>query len=509
MLRRWMVCGYRAIPLVFALLLAVLPGPARAYGVAGTQILDGTGRPIHLRGVSWFGFETESHAVHGLHARAYGALLDQMQAIGVNAVRLPFCPPVLRGAKPSGIDYTRNPDLAGLDALGVLDRIVQAADARGMYVVLDHHRPDCKRISPLWYTLSYSEAEWIADLVFVARRYAALPHFLGIDLKNEPHGMATWGLGVPARDWNRAAERAAAAVLQAAPDLLIFVQGVGSNRVCTSETAHWWGGDLEAVDCFALEIRSDRLVLSPHTYGPNVYLQPYFLAEDFPANLPPIWEQHFGRFAPERALVLGEFGSAYGAFGDPREVAWFEAFVPWLIQRGVTHTFFWSWNPNSSDTGGLLQDDWQTLHQGKLALLQRLWDSPPLGTPAEAVGADGDGIPAPLDNCPAVPNPDQADAGGLATPDDPNGGQRDGVGNACQCGDVTGDGRATAADADLIARCARGLAPCGPTRRLAAVGRCDVNGDASCDAADSALLWRVLRGRAGEIPVRCAAPALR
>ncbi len=41
-----------------------------------------------------------------------------------------------------------------------------------------------------------------------------------------------------------------------------------------------------------------------------------------------------------------------------------------------------------------------------------------------AVDSDGDGIPDPLDNCPFVPNPDQADANG------------DGVGDACPMGDL-------------------------------------------------------------------------
>jgi tetratricopeptide (TPR) repeat protein len=63
-----------------------------------------------------------------------------------------------------------------------------------------------------------------------------LPRFIGIDLKNEPHGAATWAFGNAVTDWNRAAERAAAAVLAANSELLIFVEGVQENPVCSSRT---------------------------------------------------------------------------------------------------------------------------------------------------------------------------------------------------------------------------------------------------------------------------------
>jgi len=43
--------------------------------------------------------------------------------------------------------------------------------------------------------------------------------------------------------------------------------------------------------------------------------------------------------------------------------------------RTVPHIFFYRvLNPNSGDTGGLLLDDWQTVHQGKWQLLRRLME---------------------------------------------------------------------------------------------------------------------------------------
>jgi endoglucanase len=48
--------------------------------------------------------------------------------------------------------------------------------------------------------------------------------------------------------------------------------------------------------------------------------------------------------------------------------------VDWLKCKGVRNFFYWSWNPNSGDTGGILQDDWQTVSQDKYNNLKRLWD---------------------------------------------------------------------------------------------------------------------------------------
>ena len=43
---------------------------------------------------------------------------------------------------------------------------------------------------------------------------------------------------------------------------------------------------------------------------------------------------------------------------------------------------FWSWNPNSGDTGGILADDWTTVNQNKMAYL----------TPIEFTAAGGSSL---------------------------------------------------------------------------------------------------------------------
>jgi len=383
------------------LLLALLqtPGWTHAYSVDNGNVYDGNGQAVQLRGLNWFGFETADHIAHGLWARNWKDMIAQMKSLGFNAVRLPVCPATLEGVAVNNFNSTLNPDLSGKNSLQVLDAVIAEFDHQGFYILLDHHRLDCNDgISELWYSPAYTEQQWIGDLSFMANRYKSLPHFLGIDLKNEPHGAATWGTGNVATDWNSAAEKAAAAVLAAAPDVLVFVEGVQENPSCSGRIDHWWGGNLEPLACHPLTIPANRLVLSPHVYGPDVYAQPYFAASDFPANMPAIWNAHFGQFKDEGyTIAIGETGGKYGHGGDAKDKVFQNALVDYLVGKDIRHLFYWAWNPNSGDTGGILQDDWTHVWQDKVDLLSRLWGaatpSPtpsPTPTPAPApVCADG------------------------------------------------------------------------------------------------------------------------
>lgn len=347
---------------------------AQAYQVSNGKIYDANQQEIKLYGVNWFGFETRNYVPHGLWARNWQDMITQMQNLGFNAVRMPICPVSLQAnTQPNSIDYSQNADLQGLSSLQILDLMMAEFAQRGMYVLLDHHRPDCDAISTLWYTSSYSEAQWISDLTFMAERYAGNKALIGIDLKNEPHGEATWGTGDAVTDWKAAAERAASAVLAANSEVLIFVEGVETNPSCSGTLNHWWGGNLEPAACSKPEITASQLVFSPHVYGPDVYGQPYFSDASFPSNMTAIWDAHFGFLVDEGyAVIPGEFGGRYGHSGDSRDKTWQNAVVDYFISKDMHSFFYWSWNPNSGDTGGILQDDWSTVWDDKVALLQRL-----------------------------------------------------------------------------------------------------------------------------------------
>jgi endoglucanase len=406
----------RRLPVVFSLLL-LLSLPAWGYNTDNGGIYDDDGNRIHLYGVSWFGFETGDHVVHGLWTRNWKDMITQIKGLGFTAVRLPFCSATLNNTNVSSINYFLNPDLQGLRSLDIFDRVINELDAQGIYFVLDFHNYDCQSINELWYSPSYTEDEWVDDLAFVAGRYSGVAHFVGIDIKNEPHGQATWGTGSESTDWNTAAEKAAAEVLAANPGLLVFVQGIQDNPVCSGSTAHWWGGNLEPFECFPLDTPADKVVLSPHVYGPDVFAQPYFNAAGFPDNMPAIWEKHFGYLTTlGYSVVIGEFGGRYGHGGDPRDKTLQDALISYMYSKGMTDFFYWSWNPNSGDTGGVLQDDWKTVWQDKVDLLRRLMDGSD-GEPgdepqcSDGIDNDGDGLADYPDDpgCESVSDGDETD----------------------------------------------------------------------------------------------------
>ena len=92
--------------LVLAAALAAC-GVANAAYVSAGRIYTDAGARITLRGVNWFSFETETNVVHGLWARSMTGMLDQMQQLGFNAVRVPFCPKLLQGARPTSMTGRR------------------------------------------------------------------------------------------------------------------------------------------------------------------------------------------------------------------------------------------------------------------------------------------------------------------------------------------------------------------------------------------------------------------
>ncbi|MEM0470963.1 MAG: cellulase family glycosylhydrolase [Candidatus Anstonellales archaeon] len=362
------------------------------YFVNGTEVYvqypNGTIQHLKLYGVNWFGFETPDRVVHGLWSRNYRDMLDQIKSLGFNAIRLPFCRASIRqGGLPTTIDYSKNLDLVGLSPLQIMKKIVAEAEARGIYVLLDYHRIGCNYIEPLWYTQDYPESDFIQTWRIVAREFKNFSNVIGADLKNEPHSNgnapyttgSTWGYN-PTTDWNLAAERIGNAILQEAPHWLIFVEGTYATNPTTDSSYQyglnaWWGGNLMAVRDYPVNLPANKLVYSPHVYGPDVYQQPYFSDPNFPNNLPQIWYRHFGYVKDElgKPVIIGEFGGKYGEH-DPNDIIWQKAIVDWMILNDYCSFFYWSWNPNSGDTGGILADDWNSVKIAKYNNLKRLMD---------------------------------------------------------------------------------------------------------------------------------------
>jgi endoglucanase len=133
--------------------------------------------------------------------------------------------------------------------------------------------------------------------------------------------------------------------------------------------SYWWGGNLRGVRDRPLDIEPSKLLYSAHDYGPEVFPQTWFSAPDYPNNLIPLWDATWG-YIPKSGLAgvfIGEFGIGHSDAFQGRALQWIQTLMAYM--GGSSSWTYWSLNPNSGDTGGILKDDWVSVQQWKLDLL--------------------------------------------------------------------------------------------------------------------------------------------
>ena len=144
------------------------------FSTSGNQIVDSAGHSVQIAGVNWFGFESSNLAPHGLWTRGYQDMMNQMKDLGFNTIRLPFSNDTIHSTgTPNGIDFSKNPDLQGLTAMQIMDKIVAYAGEIGLKIILDHHRNDSGAgASPngLWYDAQHPEVAVDLRLADAGRR---------------------------------------------------------------------------------------------------------------------------------------------------------------------------------------------------------------------------------------------------------------------------------------------------------------------------------------------------
>ena len=329
-------------------------------------------RPVHLHGINWSGLETADRAPHGLwNGRPMADYMQQIKQAGFTAIRLPISPDVLDDRLPVA-DWAKDAGY-GPTGMTMLTQTIDAAARAGLWVVLSFNSYSSAikgGDTPAPYSPDgrYRVGDWLNDLQRMAEYARNRPYIAGIDLFNEPFGLS-W------TEWKGLAEQGGQRVIQTNPRLLVFVQGVGETRTDTGGYGAFWGSNLTEAATRPIDVNMipyHKLVLSPHVYGPDVYMMPYFKDPSYPRNMPKIWDTHFGHMASRNAVCAGEFGGKYRR-GTP-DAVWQDALINYMTQRGdmATCWFYWQFNPNSGDTGGVLSEDWLSMDTRKLALLGRL-----------------------------------------------------------------------------------------------------------------------------------------
>lgn len=311
------------------------------------------GLPFHIKGVNFFGFETDTRVFHGLDTHTLDFYLDFLRAEDFNLLRLPVSlAAALDLDSYPRYHYFQDPVLRGKTVRQLLEIVIDEAGARGIMVLLDMHRARENEKFELWYTKEYSYETLLDGWHRLLSAFKHRWNVMGVDLLNEPHGAARWETGDRGIDWNRAAEDMIMKLMQTHPEYagLFFVEGVSNDHpyIC------FWGSNLEGVARKPLDVRGNgkfpngnkRIVYSPHTYGPSVDHQPYFDAPDYPRNLPKIWDALFGfvEQATGNAVVLGEWGGFY----RNQTKLFIDEFSLYLLERCLSDNIFWVLNPNVS-----------------------------------------------------------------------------------------------------------------------------------------------------------------
>ncbi len=389
------------------------------------EIVDMNGNPVWLTGCNWFGYNTGSQVFDGVWSLNMHQALNEIADHGFNLLRVPMSTELILGWKNGDpdpmckVNTYSNPELSvsgteGGDPMYSFDiwnLAVKWCRENGIKIMMDIHSAETASAGhqyPVWYTDKFSTEDWLEALNWFADYYKDDDTIIAIDLKNEPHGkkdegtFAKWDGSTDENNWRYAAERGAAAVLDANPNLLIMVEGIevypkfeeGAdwNTVgldyakppypYSNYHGTWWGGNFRGAKDYPVDLgeHQSQLVYSPHDYGPLVYDQSWFYdGFDQDSLMEDCWYDNWFYLLDEKIapLLMGEWGGFIDEEHDPdgRNVQWMTALRDLMIDNRIHHTF-WCFNENSSDTGGLIKGgtNWTEWDEDKYAFVEpALW----------------------------------------------------------------------------------------------------------------------------------------
>jgi endoglucanase len=393
--------------------------------------------------------------------------MSEISGMGINMIRLPLVPQTLNPNDPQGTGNVlkNHPSVRVANSRLALEQIIQAAAVNNIQVLLDMHscsnfvgwrkgrldaRPpytdatrnnydftretySCSATnnpSSVTHIQAYNQTMWLDNLRTLAGlgQQLGVDNIIGIDIFNEPWDY-TW------QEWKTLTEAAYTAINAVNPNTLLFVQGVSGTAgnqdgtpTTITQVPHGsaasnpnWGENLFEAGTNPPNVPKERLVFSPHTYGPSVFVQKMFMdpaqtqctglegdaAGDArcnvvinPTQLRAGWEEHFGYLKNQGyAVVVGEFGgnldwpagqaslrdrARWGYITPGVDAQWQNAFVDYMVSKGIEGCY-WAINPESGDTAGWYNHaydpvtntagwgEWRPFDPRKTNLLNRLW----------------------------------------------------------------------------------------------------------------------------------------
>lgn len=365
----------------------------------GNKIVDKDGKQVWLTGVNWFGYNTGTNTFDGLWNSRMEPTVKAIADHGFNLIRVPISAELINqwadGEYPkANYNNAYNEEMNSMNSLEIFDYFLALAEKNGIKVMIDIHSAETDASGHnvnLWYTDKVSLQDYYYALEWTAERYKDNDTIVAFDLKNEPHGKpnegknaAIWNGSAEPNNWKYAAEIAAGKVLAKNPNVLILVEGTeiypikeGGDYSSTDSKDYyfnWWGGNLRGVAEYPVNLggSQNKLVYSPHDYGPTVYAQPWFEGDyTYDSLMKDCWHDNWFYIHEEgiAPLHIGEWG---GFMRDPN-LKWMTFMRQLISTHHINHTF-WCLNANSGDTGGLLLDDFTTWDTEKYDFVKEvLW----------------------------------------------------------------------------------------------------------------------------------------
>jgi endoglucanase len=355
---------------------------------SGASIVDANGSPVKLNLVNWYGAESPDYVVGGLAYQPISEIISKIVSMGFNGVRLPWSNQMWQSNPVVSSTYLKaNPQFDGETADTIFEKVVQDLAGAGLMVILDNHTSNAEWCcsatdgNTLWYNSSYPQSAWVSDWKAVATEFKNVPQVIGVDLRNEPRGAATWG-GSAADDWHAAATTGGDAVQSVDPNLLVFVEGIN------------YAGDLASVSSLPVTLTdAGHVVYEAHEYG--YWHSGVADYDQWFSDIQADWGYLVGKYP----LWIGEFGTCNTSDTCVSSTStsdlglWFSVFTRYLDYHNVNWSY-WAVNGTESDglagqgrtygapeTYGILNTSWDgAANADLLSTLQGIGPSCPAGT---------------------------------------------------------------------------------------------------------------------------------